>query len=171
MCFLRFPLFSLLFSSISLPKLKKIQTLAKIYQFLIELPGCKSMFLSFSCFFWCFLFGGNGLVFLTPCVSAITAKATGHERGCSFFSFCLLVFLVYRTLYTVFIVLSLPKPWPKPWPRTGGEGYSCCFFLVPSLTRRTRKNKETSKKNIENHYCSLGFPRVSYVFVVFLSFS
>ena len=39
-CFLpRFPLFSIMFSSISLPKLKKIQTLAKIYQFLIELPG------------------------------------------------------------------------------------------------------------------------------------
>ena len=36
----RFPVLSLLFSSISLPKLQKIQTLAKIYQFLIELPGC-----------------------------------------------------------------------------------------------------------------------------------
>ena len=32
---------SLLVSSISLPKLIKIQTLAKIYQFLIELPGCR----------------------------------------------------------------------------------------------------------------------------------
>ena len=31
-------MFSLLFSSIPLPKLKKIPTLAKIYQFLIELP-------------------------------------------------------------------------------------------------------------------------------------